>query len=164
MDSAKALSTQTQPREIIEVDHPKGQVPNKDRVLQYVALRAEFPQDRMMDIAQKMGIGRQTLYHHIQKATREGWLKYSDPSERFEMEIVPKVVDNINHFIDLKDKQMTIEAAKGAGIFKSHQAVKVENDAPQAVLALKIETAPGAEVKIMAGSIVGRGREVVGEN
>jgi hypothetical protein len=35
---------------------------------------------------------------------------------------------------------MTIEAAKGIGLFKSYQAVKVENVNPSMVLAIKFET------------------------
>ena len=159
---SKALVT-AEGQEILEVDAPKGNVSPRERVLQYISLRTEFPTDSITEIAQRMGISRTWLNQVIYKATKEGWLRYSNPVERFEMEIVPKVVDNIGHFIDLKDKQMTIEAAKGAGIFKSHQAVKVENDTPQAVLALKIETAPGGDIKIAAGTIVGKAREEVYE-
>ncbi len=56
---------------------------------------------------------------------------------------------------------MTIEAAKGSGIFKSHQAIKVENENPTAILALKIETTPPpgvSEVPIITGAVVGRPR------
>ena len=50
---------------------------------------------------------------------------------------------------------MTIETAKGTGVFQTHQAVRLESDTPQAVLALNIQMAPPNEPKQVGGSIVG---------
>lgn len=108
------------------------------------------------EIAKKMGLRPEYLSGLLWKAGKEGWLVYSNPAERFEHEIMPNVVDNVAHFIKQKDRTMTIEAAKGGGLFKSHQAVKVEHDQPNTVLALKIETAPQSEPQIVVGTIVGR--------
>ena len=132
------------------------------RVTEYLAYRTAGVKTQQ-EIAEKMGIARRTLQTLLWRAGKEGWLVYTDPTERFEQEIIPHVVDNIAHFIKQKDRTMTIEAAKGAGIFKSHQAVKVESDQPQTVLALKIETAPQMDVKVAAGQIVGtpRGAEAL---
>ena len=146
------------------MDAPKWSITPRERVLEYIKLRSEHKTATMKEIAGMMDLTSNGLYVALRKGIQGGWLKYSDPAERFEMEIVPKVVDNIDHYINLKDKQMTIEAAKGAGIFKTHQAVKVENDTPQAVLALKIETVPGTDIKIAAGSIVGKAREEINEH
>ena len=131
---------------------------HRARVVQWIALRAKGLTNK--EIATALGIAPRSLNNAIYRANKAGWLKYNNPTERFENEIIPKVVDNIDHWINLKDKTMTIEAAKGAGIFKSHQAVKVEGDAPQTVLALKIETMEGGEAKILTGHVVGRAREI----
>ena len=131
---------------------------NRARVLQWIELRSQGLTNA--EIAPIIGITHGSLRMILLRASREGWLKYNDPRERFQNEIVPKVVDNIQHFIDAKDRTMTIEAAKGAGIFQSHQAIKVEGDAPQTVLALKIETVEGGETKVLTGHVVGKAREI----
>lgn len=129
----------------------------KDKVVTYVRLKAEGWSKK--EIAERMGIKPETLNVYLRKATQEGWLRIEDPLERFQTQLVPRIVDNIEFFLKAKDRTMTIEAAKGAGIFKSHQALKVESDGPQTVLALKIETAPGQETKIAQGVILGTARE-----
>lgn len=112
-------------------------------------------------IAEKLGISARTLNTLIWQASKEGWLKFTDPMERFQNEIIPKVVDNIDYFIDKKDKTMTIEAAKGGGVFKNYQAIRVEGTAPQSVLAIKIETATPLKAKeISVGHIVGKAKEI----
>ena len=130
------------------------------RVLQIAALRARGL--NLKQIAEELGLSHQTVKDISYKASKVGLLKYEDPYERFEQSIVPKVVDNIEYWIEQKDKKMTIEAAKGAGIFKAHQALKVESEAPQTILALKIEMPPGAEApKIVTGRVVGKGRRAL---
>ncbi len=132
----------------------------RGRILEFIAMRSQGMNN--VAIAAKMGITAHSLNSHICTAIREGWLKFDDPVARFEHEIVPKVVDNIEHFIDLKDKSMTIEAAKGAGVFKSYQAIRTETTSPQTVLAIKIETVAPAKVKdISVGQIVGKARGVI---
>ncbi len=126
-------------------------------VARFLEMRLEG-KDRA-EIAQALGVSSHQLNVQIRQAVKDGWLVFTDPLERFQEQIVPKVVDNIDHFIGLKDKQMTIEAAKGAGIFKSHQAIKTETDAPPTILALKIETSPATDVKVETGAIMGVARE-----
>ena len=99
----------------------------------------------------------------VYKASKEGWLKFTDPTERFQNQIVPKVVDNIEHWIDKKDKTMTIEAAKGSGIFKNYQAIRVEGQAPTTVLALKIEPVAAGQTKVTSGHVVGVPKMIEGE-
>ena len=112
------------------------------------------------EVSEALGIKPATISEYMRKAVREGWIILDDPRERFEHKIVPKVVDNIEHFIDLKDRTMTIEAAKGSGIFQSHQAVKVDGTAPQAVLALNINPIAGNEPTVIRGRVVGRPKEI----
>ena len=116
----------------------------------------------LTEIADKLDLAYSTVKNIIVKGNKQGLIHYDDPYERFENMIIPKVVDNIEYWIDQKDKKMTIEAAKGAGIFKAHQAIKVEGQVPQTVLALKIEMpeASGFESKVIEGQIVGKPRRI----
>ena len=113
------------------------------RIAEFVMLKTQGMSN--IDIAARLGIKPHTLNSLISKATQEGWFKLDDPEERLEHEIKPIVVDNVKEFLTSKDNdaaklKMTIEAAKGVGLFKSHQAVKVEGASQQMVLALRFET------------------------
>lgn len=129
-------------------------------VLRYAQLKADG--HKKSEIASRMGISVESLDNQVRRAVKEGWLVIEDPHERFQTEIVPEVVENIKFFIKKKDLKMTIEAAKGAGIFKSHAALKVEGEAPQTILALKIEMPPSmaANPPKITG-IVGKPRKLI---
>ncbi len=132
----------------------------RGRIVEFIGMRANGMSN--VAIAKAMGIHPHTLNTHICKAIKDGWLKFDDPVSRFENEIVPKVVDNIDFFINQRDKTMTIEAAKGAGVFKSYQAIRTETTAPQTILAIKIETISPLKAKeISVGHIVGKARGVI---
>ena len=131
----------------------------RDRVGQYVALRAQYPTATHTEIAEKIGISRNHLSTLVNRAVREGWLVFSGPADRLEHEIVPQAMDNVAHFIKKQDKAMTIEVMKGAGIFKTHQAIRTETTQPQTVLALKIDMTPATELQVVQGNIVGMARE-----
>ena len=130
------------PLEPIDASDPSTIIVVKDtsphsKVAEWVLMRAEGTSNAV--IAKKLGISLPLLETYIYKGCKEGWLKLHSPTDRMEHVIVPKIVDNVEHFIDAKDRTMTIEAAKGMGIFKSHQAIKVEGQPSPAMLALKIE-------------------------
>lgn len=116
----------------------------------------------LVEVAERLDLSHSTVRNIVHKGNKLGLIQYDDPFERFENQIIPKVVDNIEYWIDQKDKKMTIEAAKGAGVFKAHQAIKVEGQAPQTVLALKIEMpeASGHEAKTIVGHVVGKPRRI----
>jgi hypothetical protein len=152
----------TQNGKALNADLPPIQIQGKtgrDRILQFIAIRNEQPDLTHADIARKLGLAPRTLYTLISKATREGWLVFSDPVSRIENEIIPKVVDNLSHYLDLKDKQVTIETAKGT-IFRKYADEQGIHDMPQTVLALKIEKGDGPDIKVAIGSIVGKPREI----
>ncbi len=133
----------------------------RDRIIAWMDMRVQFPGISNADCARKMGVTPSCLKGHIYKATREGWLKFNDPVERIDNEIIPKVLDNLQSFLDEKDKQVTIETAKGT-IFKAYQEAKGITDAPSTVLALKIEMPdPSIGMRVSAGHIVGRPKEIV---
>lgn len=133
----------------------------RDRIAQWIQLKASNPSWGNAQCAEKMGIAVKTLNTIISRAVKDGWLKFEDPISRIEHEIVPKVVDNLAYFLDKKDRVVTVETAKGT-IFKQYQESKGLNEAPQTVLALKIEPAPDGTSIAIAGQIVGSPRPIVG--
>lgn len=132
----------------------------RERVAQFIRLNAQYPNATRTEIAERMGVARSQLYRYIKEGQEAGLLRFDDPIEKLENEIIPKVVDNLNYFLDAKDKTVTIETAKGT-IFKQFQEARGLNENNQTVLALKIEQPDGQEIKIMTGHIVGRPKELV---
>ena len=107
-----------------------------------------------------MRISKRTLNAAIQQAVENGWLKFEDPLAKLEYEIVPKVVRNLNAWLDENDKVVTIEAAKGM-VFPIYRESKGINEAPQTVLALKIEAPTDAQsAAVMTGQIIGAPRKI----
>jgi len=107
-----------------------------------------------------MGLAPKSLNALIGKATKEGWLKFDDPIARINHEIIPKVLDNLNTFLDARDKAVTIETAKGT-IFKTYQASEGALEGQQQnVLALKIEMIGSDTAPIISGQVIGKPREL----
>ena len=131
----------------------------KGRIAQWAKWRSEEPGITNNEIAQRLGILPHSLNTLITKAKKEGWLVFEDPMLRLEHEIIPKTIDNLNHFLDAKDKQVTIETAKGT-IFKQFQEAKGISDAPKTILALKFEKPEGLEPVVVTGTIVGKPRKI----
>ena len=131
----------------------------RERIGQWVALRALKPGITYQEAADQMGISRAYLNSAVTRATKEGWLRFDDPLARLNHEIIPKVVDNLNHFLDQKDRTVTVETAKGT-IFKVFQAAEGVDDAPKVGLVLKIEAIDSGNMKIIEGQIVGRPKEI----
>jgi transposase len=128
----------------------------RGRVADWVRLKASVPGITLSQIAERLSVSRHTLNGYISKGVREGWLLLDDPLERVEHELKPMVVDNLKHFLKLKDKTVTIEAAKGT-IFKEYQAEKGISDAPQTVLAIKFENIEDVpKIRNVSGSVVGK--------
>ena len=109
----------------------------RDRIAEWVVLRAQGM--RNVEIAAKMGIQASSLSTLINRAVKQGWLQFESPADRLEHELAPMVVDNVRDFLIAKDKQVTLEAAKGLGLFKTHSALKVEGDQASTVFAIKID-------------------------
>lgn len=150
-------------QEVLDPDmpvlHVKGRT-KRDRVLEWMELRVQNPGISNAECSRRMGLSPNTLKGYIYQATKEGWLKFNDPVERIDNEIVPKVLENLISFLDDKDKQVTIETAKGT-VFKTYQEAKGITENPSTVLALKIEMPdPTLGMKISAGHIVGRPKEI----
>lgn len=137
----------------------------KQRVADILALRATDPGISKLEIAKKLGVCHTTINHALDFAAQNGWITLEDPIERVRHEIVPKTIDNINHFLDAKDKQVTIEVAKGT-IFKMFQTAEGLQDEAPMVLALKIEMPPtgDAQGKIIEGQVIGKPKQLEGDS
>lgn len=130
-------------------------------VADWVQIRSLEPGITNIEVAKRLGISVGHLNTILSRANKEGWLKFEDPIAKLEYEIVPKVVDNLNYFLDAKDRTVTIETAKGT-IFRQFQEVKGISDAPKTVLAIKLELPEGlVQPSPGTGRIVGAPRQIV---
>lgn len=109
----------------------------RSRVAHWILLKSQGKSKA--EAAKEMGIQVSTLNTLINRAVKAGWLVVESPEEILEHAVGPLVTENLVHFLKAKDKQVTIEAAKGLGYFKSHQAVKVDGDVQQTNLQLNIQ-------------------------
>lgn len=128
-------------------------------ITQWIGITALEPKISQQEVATRVGVSRRTLYRYLAVAGREGWLKYEDPLVRLKHEIAPKVVDNLNYWLDRQDKTVTIETAKGT-LFKAYQEAEGISDGAKTVLALKIEMPEGKEAPSITGQVLGIPRGV----
>lgn len=136
----------------------------RSRIADWILLKATEPGITNIEIAKRMGIQTQTLNTLIYKATKAGWLVFDDPLEQIEHQIIPKTLENLNHFLDAKDKQVTIETAKGT-VFPMFKESRGLGEAQVTVLSLKIEQPePSTEMRVVTGTVVGRPRQIKESN
>lgn len=106
------------------------------------------------EIAKKLDTSADTIRHYLWLAGKNGWLtedKMSlvDPSEQLAFGAAQKVVRNINRSLDgqfmmPQQFEMTIETAKGIGLFKNHTAAKIEGTMQVPSLEVNITMPAGA--------------------
>lgn len=133
------------------------------RISNWLKLRLEQPDITIPEAARQLKTDRKTLNATILKAVEEGWLKFEDPISKIEYQIIPKVVRNLNRFLDEGDKTVTIETAKGT-LFKAYAESKGISEGQKTVLALKIEMPEGAiQTPLITGQILGSPRVIVEE-
>jgi|SRR3990172_810761 len=131
----------------------------RGRVAQWVQMRLAEPGITTAECARRMGLAPITLASYISRGRKAGWLVFDDPMSRLEHEIIPKVTDNLNYYLDMRDRTVTIETAKGT-LFKQYQAEQGIQEGAQTVLAIKIEypqdLIDSPEIKVVSGNIVGK--------
>lgn len=96
-------------------------------VLAVIAMRAQGV--KMKEIAETLGHPEDVLRQYVSRANRRGWINMSsfdNPDDQLEYVLKHKVTRNVNEFLESRDKDVTLEAAKGLGMFKTHQVVKGE--------------------------------------
>ena len=99
------------------------------------------------EIAEELGLSLNTIKSYIRRAMDKGYLKaadMSDPDDRLDHVIIPQVLNNVEELLYARDalglplRDVTIEAAKGTGVFKNHSVNKATT-APPTMMALKVE-------------------------
>lgn len=129
-------------------------------VMGAVALRAQgltWP-----EVAETLQMPLNTVKTYTQRAVRAGWLNpssFDNTEDRVELVLVDKAIRNANEMLDDRDKLLTIETLKGTGVFKQHQAVKVDHNS-QASMTLKVQVEyppmpAGALPSVREGSVGG---------
>lgn len=147
--------------EVLEVFKTEKRHSARTRIAQWLEYRASDPNLTDKAIAEKMGIHPKHLTAVIGQAKREGWLQFTDPLDKLEYEIFPKVVENLGHFLDIRDQKVTIEAAKGL-VFPKYKETQGIHEAPKTILAIKIETsAPQVNAIVASGQILGKPRAFI---
>lgn len=117
----------------------------KQKVAQILILKAGGKKGP--EIAELMGTSEGYIRHLLWLAGKNGWFTEDDlvdPADKLAYETVHKVVRNINLALDGQElkqgqQEMTIETAKGLGVFKNHSATKVEGTMTLPSLSIKIE-------------------------
>ncbi len=135
----------------------------RTRVAQFLRVNMAFPDLPKREQAEKMGITYKRMHEIIIQGQALGLIKFIDPLDRIDYELIPKIVDNLNYFLDAKDKTVTIEAAKGT-LFRTYQESKGITEGSQTVLALKIEMPEGNAMPILTGHIVGKPKNRIEAN
>lgn len=135
----------------------------KGYVARWQAMLAVNPKVTKKEACEQLGINYRTLMTAIETGTEQGWLKFHDPFERLEHQIVPKAVDVINHHLDLKDKTVALETAKGV-IFPVMREAMGIRDTASLVLGIKIDVGPQGKQEIVEGQVIGTPRQIAGNS
>lgn len=119
-------------------------------------------------IAERLKTTPENIRHYMYLAGKNGWIASSgvdlvDPQETLAFETSHKAVRNINATLDGKvlhtqQHEMTIEVAKGLGLFKTHQVVKNEGQAQAPILQMRIvnvQMVPGQDALSLPEDTVG---------
>lgn len=88
-------------------------------VLAVIALRAQGVKAKQ--IAETLGYSEDVLRQYVSRAYKKGWINlssFNEVDDQLEYILKHKVVRNVNEFLDGRDKDVTLEAAKGLGMFK----------------------------------------------
>lgn len=134
----------------------------RDRVAQWIYYRSTEPGITNVEIARRLGLSTATLNTILSKARRSGLLKTDDPLTKIELDLIPKAVENLQDFLDAKDKKVTIEFAKGV-LFPAYRESKGIQENNTTILGIKIELPEDGAVQ-RRGAISGTPRSVGPKN
>lgn len=133
----------------------------RNRIAQWLEMRTKDPSITMRQASLNLGLSQGYIAATVAQAVKEGWLRFDDPLERIEHQIIPRTLDNLTQMLAEGNEKVTIETAKGV-VFPIYRESKGVTEAPQTILALKIEGIPQGEgPMIFKGEVVGQGRAVL---
>ena len=100
----------------------------------YVGLKAQGL--KLQEISDTIGVPKDTIQTYVKRANKHGWLKREllGVEDQIELSLPEQIVGNVAAVLSERNgteltpaaREMTIAAAKGFGIFKNHEAVKVD--------------------------------------
>jgi hypothetical protein len=147
-------------------------IPAEGKIHQTVKAIQVLRQDGFstQEISEKLGIKPASIRQYMWIAGKNGWLNPLDPYERAHSELVHRAVSNAEEWLHardgktgLPDKEFTLEAMKGLGIFGSGPAQQSEQGHTN-VLAINITMPTGGNLPTMRdGNAGGVGAYVDGE-
>lgn len=135
-----------------------------------IALRAQGVKAK--EIAETLGYSEDTIRQYVSHSYRKGWINansFNEVDDKFEYVLKHKIAENVNAALGERNedgglsstaREMTIEAAKGLGLFKTHQVVKGEG-MQNIAMALRVQVemppapASGHIITIRPGTIGG---------
>lgn len=101
------------------------------------------------EIAEELGLTANTVQTYLYRARKKGYLDtshFDNPNDVLETIIRPKVVENVEALLDwrhpktgLPSMDMTIETAKGIGVFQQHTVAKGNQPVATSAFALKVQ-------------------------
>lgn len=112
------------------------------------------------DISQETGYTVKTIKAYLCRAAMEGLFKPVDPADTLEYRLSHKIVANIEKALDGDDmkatqQEMTIQGAKGLGLFKTYDSSKTEQQTQMTALTVRIESPEGGSAEVRVGTIGG---------
>ena len=147
-------------------------IPAEGKIHQTVKAIQVLRQDGFstQEISEKLGIKPASIRQYMWIAGKNGWLNPLDPYEKAHSELVHRAVSNAEEWLHardsktgLPDKEFTLEAMKGFGIFGSGPAQQSEQGHTN-VLAINITMPTGGNLPTMRdGNAGGVGAYVDGE-
>lgn len=128
------------------------------------------------EIAEQLGLTKNTIITYLKRANREGWLNlesFSDAEDALEVVLKGTVIRNLSKVLNETDSsretdisspsnrayEASLEIAKGTGLLKQHQVVKTDQQASIGVaLRVQVEMPPanGTIAPPRSGSIGGQ--------
>lgn len=134
---------------------------SKVRRTVFAALAMKAQGKRNDEIAEACGITKNTLKVYMFRAHQRGWLtiqSLEDPDDALEIVLKSQTVRNLHEFLEKRDKDVTIESAKGLGLYKTHQVMKTDQPAALAfALSVNVEMPPPGIAQVpRLGSVGGQ--------
>lgn len=114
------------------------------------------------EIAEHLGLKPASVRQYMWIAGKNGWLTTQDPHDIAEYELTHRVVSNLDELLHarsaitgLPDREVTLESAKGLGVFRDHNKPQEEINQQANMLTINIITPEGVRGEVRPGTTRG---------